>query len=1237
MSHPFSSTFDALQSHFTQKQSKPDQPSPQPNSNGMLPAQASDSSNNGVNTTTHMTSTSQSYVPNNSTQSPSIVPVAYPQQFRNDGLTPGFYGVSNQPHTAQSHWPPSTIGPPSVPQMPVHSTNMKSRRQALPTGRPSLRPLMPRPPPTPAQPPNPPSGSAPTDSPSPRVTPSAPPRETYPEPFPMPQAPASRMSVPQTMAPVLQAPSISTNTVPSYSAAQAIATEDEVDPMDTATDALLERQNDLNKDNPLPALPPIRGAWKKWINMEDKPQRSRGGRGGRGGRGAPRRGPRKAAEPTGDIKYRLNMASNAYMDGRIDEAIAYVNDAIRINAETYRAWILLASFQQEKGNKMGHYMARFMAAHLQPKIIDEWLQCAELAIGLRDENPDEADGITDEAIFCYSRAIRIENDHRGAHHGRAALQLEMGRLRFAAKDYTFLVEHCPYDVYAVRGLAEVCVLLADTGKAQFADKPEKAIEAYRHCIAHFRERGFDSRYPFEWQDVKIFVELLAYVGQFKDAIHELRSLSRWLLTRSNETFWDYQDDDREWDLDNSRRLAIDDYQDGKYAAFSYGSSLPLELRTKLAVYRLKLGQEHEAMRHLEFIDPDTSDKHELLSEYPHLITEAAAALYDAGNLQLALHYYEALQESDEIDVESLVRAGRCYLQIGDKRQAEECFTAAIEQDESESEACIDARYELAKMYEAAREEREAYILVNEAIRLQEARDQAREEAQNEDDNLEENDDGQEGDDEITLPVASLEGDMGADTGPKPKRAKRLSKPKAEKPKVSKKPREPKEPKERKPKAPANPVKRRRKLFANTEERQKEEKRRGDELVRAWQVVRDSRTSSDTDAQGPSDLFMSAARELIDDFKSYKDFYSWERYMAHNGIYQPREKPETRTRNPNLLAMVERLSHNLNPEDPNSEKHKREVVVSYRGVPFDEWLDLFLEYALGLAQLGKAQDSYKVCEWARDATVYNLSKEDMFLIHITWAACALCCKDEETCVAAARWIMREFQYDTEPFRFFSALSRLCPSPASWYASGPVQKYMLRQIKLMDRAITAAGAKDSGDEDETSNGRSYQSKELDITLLMVYGHILFISNSFTFALNYFMRAYSLDSSNSMVTLSVGHCYIHYALKRQSENRQYLLTQGFHFLHEYYNLKLASPDAAQRQEAHYNMARSYHAIGLPHLAVEYYRRALRDVPDDSGNGLMGRNDLTQEAAYNLQQICWVGGDVDSVKSITEQYLVL
>ena len=156
--------------------------------------------------------------------------------------------------------------------------------------------------------------------------------------------------------------------------------------------------------------------------------------------------------------------------------------------------------------------------------------------------------------------------------------------------------------------------------------------------------------------------------------------------------------------------------------------------------------------------------------------------------------------------------------------------------------------------------------------------------------------------------------------------------------------------------------------------------------------------------------------------------------------------------------------------------------------------------------------------------------------------------------------------------------------------------------------------------------------------------------------------------MIALSIAQCYIQDGLKRQSDNRQYLLAQGFAFLHRYYNARIAAASAsrsgssssaaavaaaaAERQEAHYNLARTYHGLGLPHLAMEYYRRALLEkVPcveespaGNEGDGeegkdrnVMGSQDISREAAFNLQQLCLVGGDMETVRLLGERYLVL
>ncbi|KAI1431161.1 hypothetical protein GGR50DRAFT_689933 [Xylaria sp. CBS 124048] len=984
------------------------------------------------------------------------------------------------------------------------------------------------------------------------------------------------------------------------------------------TDALLERQLGLQAEPDEESESELRQDELLGDNDEEDNELQRGGRGrGRGRRrGKPartaKRGPRKAAEPTGDVKYRINMAWNAYVDGRLDEAIDWVEDAIRINAETYRAWTLLTSFLEEKGDLKGSFTARVFACHLQPRHVEGWLYCAEVGITLRDELPEDATQLLEQVSACYSAALRADINNRQARHGRAAISFERGQLRTSAKDYLYLLEHGDYDIHALRSYAEITIILASTGKGDYY-KPETAIDWYYRAISHFRDNEINGDSPLEWQDINIFAGLLAFIGHTKDALYELKSLARLLLGRSDENFWDdWQDDDREWDVDNTRRLGFEDYREGRYPEASYGHGLPLNLRTKLAVYRLKLGDADEGQLHINYLDPEGPNWTGVLTNEPHLLAEIASALYEAGFQDKALRFFEQLLSvPDVLDAGALLAAGRCYLAAGDKRQAEECFSAAIDVDADgmNDEASINARYELAKMYEAAREEQEAYILVNEAIRLQRVHDEA----------------------EMESDEAEYQGSD--DDTPRSRLAARAIRRELARQRRADRP--------AKPRAPRSLTSRpRRKVFGRIEEVTLEEKRRADELSVAWRTVHSTRTvREETEAEtGPPDSFMRAAKELVDDFRSCKGFYTWEKYLNHLGIDEGKQVYVPRNRN--LIELKERLSHNLNPSlGPSSERQLGErTALSYRGVSFSEWLELFLEYAIGLAHNEKFQEAYQVCESARDAEVFAKNKEDMFLIHVTWAACALRARDEETCVAAARFLMRDRQFDSDPFRMFAALCRLCPSPASWYASGPVQKYMLRQIKLMDRALVSDGGEVSEEEESKANGgRVYSSKELDVTLLVLYGHILFVSNSFTYALNYFLRAYSIDPTNQMILLSVGQCYIHYALKRQSENRQYLLIQGFLFLHRYYDLKVASADASERQEAHYNMARSYHAIGIPHLAAEFYQRVLRDIPNDSNPSVFGKTDLSQEAAYNLQLICWAGGDLDASKVLGERYLTL
>jgi general transcription factor 3C polypeptide 3 (transcription factor C subunit 4) len=92
-------------------------------------------------------------------------------------------------------------------------------------------------------------------------------------------------------------------------------------------------------------------------------------------------------------------------------------------------------------------------------------------------------------------------------------------------------------------------------------------------------------------------------------------------------------------------------------------------------------------------------------------------------------------------------------------------------------------------------------------------------------------------------------------------------------------------------------------------------------------------------------------------------------------------------------------------------------------------------------------------------------------------------------------------------------------------------------------------------------------------------------------YFLRSQALDPHNPMVNLSLGLAYVHYGLKRQSTNRQYLLLQGQSYLSRY--AKLGSSESANnfsKAEAYYNIGRLFHLLSITYLALEYYSRAKR-----------------------------------------------
>ena len=141
-----------------------------------------------------------------------------------------------------------------------------------------------------------------------------------------------------------------------------------------------------------------------------------------------------------------------------------------------------------------------------------------------------------------------------------------------------------------------------------------------------------------------------------------------------------------------------------------------------------------------------------------------------------------------------------------------------------------------------------------------------------------------------------------------------------------------------------------------------------------------------------------------------------------------------------------------------------------------------------------------------------------------------------------------------------------------------------------------------------------------------------------IDYFYRAYALDSCHPMINLSLALAYIHYALNRQSENRHYLIVQGLSFLYSYYDLRRVSDSSSERQECEFNVGRAYHMLGLTNLATPYYERCLDISEEIRENG--GEDNIENygiEAAIALQGLWAANGQMDLARYITQKWLVL
>jgi general transcription factor 3C polypeptide 3 (transcription factor C subunit 4) len=999
--------------------------------------------------------------------------------------------------------------------------------------------------------------------------------------------------------------------------------------------------------------------------------RSRGrkrGRGGtksrgRGGKGL-KRGPRPPIEPSKEFATLQKAAVDVWIDQHDhDKALNLIQQAISINPEVYAAHALMSEIYFAKGDDERGVASLFSGAHAAPRDATVWHRVADAC--LQKASLDRTRALQ-QASYCFARIVDMDHGDLDSRFQRAAINRELGLYTTAMREFERILAVMPHNPSVLQQIAEICLELGEIDKAK---------QLYDGCISFYEANGLAGENPFSWSDVNIYVELFSTEGEIEKAIAKLKSLSRWLLGRSAEIYWDeVSEDDREWDpVDTPRRATIPQFVAGKYPSPSYGFGLPLELRVKLGIYRLGMGRDHraEALNHFEWLEPEDVEPGAKLFEYPDLFREVGEALRDAKEYEEALRFFQPLRTIKAFaDTDYWLAIAASSYVCGRTEQARECYELAKASDEY----CTEARTQLAKIYKdlgqrakALKNAQEALEIGRRAIirpkmRRYERRDarEAREAA------------------EMAL-----------------KHAHRLAIPTVQTTTARLKPLEYKDAQGRYRLAFVNNYPGRESRYEERAAKRRKIQQMPAEEAEAYRTSNIQSLFSRLQEMAPAmrngdliarNTWLECADDLIHDFRSNKVFYPAERHIRFEGF-----DPESRRR-----ASRKRWAKSEDNEYEAASAEIREdgtpvpsiecfIPTEYRGISFDTWLDIFLEQALTLAKLGEDHrgHSYETITAVVDCTIWYHQPSSMLKTYVCYFTCALAFNDGETlCNVIARWFMKEYQFVTDVYRLFAALNMLYGGPIEKggkeiqirnvpFRQGPSQKFLFRAVKAVDFYLpqdynvngldgpvpqfvrdAEKDNKEGGKAQLTSKnhdtGEYTKPNEMDVVLLCLYASIMYTGNSFPNALHYFYRAYALDPKNPMLLLNMALCYVHQNFKRQNENRHLYIMQGLAFFQEYADCRLAKAETQGRQaieeaqmEINFNRARICHMLNLTNLAVEGYRKIIdssnRKELETDGPSSSASAGIATEAAYALQTVYALSGDLKTAQRITEEWLVV
>ncbi|KAK8847416.1 hypothetical protein IAR55_005274 [Kwoniella newhampshirensis] len=901
--------------------------------------------------------------------------------------------------------------------------------------------------------------------------------------------------------------------------------------------------------------------------------------------------PRRVHKPTHEIQRLLGQANMAYIQSEHETAIDLFLEVIRHDPYVLAAWTSLASCYEENGDGEKARQMKFLGAHIENEI-ETW---RELAMDFRDHDQLE------QCIYCLRKALRLDPTDVGLLWELGAIYRQQGQKhrasdvfkrmlrsdRTLARDFNFVMEYFP--------------IMIETHQRPFVTKIQR--EAFDFHIDAFASPGDHGRRREQnTMNLDRVIELadgLLSLDDLDQALEVIRRGQRWMQGRKSQKKWDTYEDDREYDPPGTQRPSAD----GKELEENEGFALDIALRHRLAMVRIKLGDDDEASIHInEILALD-------VMQYHSFFLELGDALIQREMWDKALECFGAVQECEDLpdDPAHIYAIGLCQHHLKNLPEAHEALQWVVSNDPEN----IQARLRLANVLEDMGRKNEALELVSDVIRTRAHREK--------DTNAQQRSRQQPQEEQQPQPQQT--------TLTKSERAanKKLTK------------------------------------------RVLEDQMRS-QMQNLWQDVQDSELGTEQGDVGALDRFIQAAGTMIENYRLNKGNFTKSRGVVR--VLKRRKVGRRNDVDSQAQEMQDRLERMLGFEDDAPMEAGSSYTTFRRtefyGLNYEQWLTLMVKYCCVLMVKDEGDIALDILEHVVWSGLFHNRRCEVAL-RLTIIACAMHLRAYDKIVDNCKRLSQIHQFLPSPLLLLlgALTSGGLKAQAAW-STQPIQSYISREMKTHDCAVVGEKLhfsaptrrwtlnrgltrKERDDEelaDEAEElpgegegaeaneddwgGKPDLPKKRSPYLNVLHAQQMMTSRSYQSALFYLFRAYELDQYNPLISLLIAQAFFGRSMNRQSDNRNYQIAQGLAFLTRY--RKLSPKDAESQEQVEYNYGRSFHGIGVPHLAVVHYERVLESVKkrmDASEDSEAVRtSSLAYEAGHNLMLLYATAGNTELVR---------